>query len=120
MLVLSRKSNQALVIDHDVVVTVVEIGDDFVRLAVAAPNEDEIGRRYPKARDVPQADDDRPIVITLSLHHGAVLDRLRRQMTDDESPPPSRDEALAALLEAVADADDFSIPRVTSPRALPR
>ena len=113
MLVLSRKSNQALIIDHDVVVTVVEIGDDYVRLAIAAPNEDEIGRRYPKSQDVPQSDVARPIVVTLSLHHGAVLDRLRRQMSDDESTPPSRDEALATLLEAVADADDFVLPRVT-------
>jgi hypothetical protein len=112
MLVLSRKSNQALVIDHDVVVTVVEIGDDFVRLAIQAPNEKELVRRYPKSLDVPAGNGDRPIVVTLSLRHGAVLDRLRRQMSDDETTPPSRDAALAALLDAVAEADEFPLPRV--------
>jgi carbon storage regulator CsrA len=114
MLVLSRKSNQALVNDHDVVVTVVEIGDDFVRLAIDAPNETEITRRYPKSLDVPRSDGERPIVVTLSLRHAAVLDRLRRQMSDDESPPPSRDDAVAALLEAVSEADEFPLPRVLS------
>ena len=112
MLVLSRKSNQALVIDNDIIVTVVEIGDDFVRLAIEAPNESELSRRYPKSLDVPHGDGERPIVITLSLRHAAVLDRLRRQMSDDESPPPSRDDAVAALLEAVAEADEFPLPRV--------
>lgn len=112
MLVLSRKSNQALIIDHDVVVTVIEIGDDFVRLAIEAPNESELHGRYPKSLDVPKGVETRPVVVTLSLHHGAVLDRLRRQMADDESPPPSRDEALAALLEAVAEDDDFALPRI--------
>lgn len=116
MLVLSRKSNQALIIDHDVVVTVVEIGDDYVRLSIAAPNEAEIGSRYPKAQDVPQVDAARPIVVTLSLHHGAMLDRLRRQMSDEESTPPSRDEALASLLEAVTETDNFAVPRRVAPR----
>jgi hypothetical protein len=114
MLVLSRKSNQALVIDHDIVVTVVEIGDDFVRLAIDAPNQHELQSRYPQAVDVPRTDPGRPVIITLSLHHGAILDRLRRQMVDDESPAPSRDVALAALLDAVADSDEFPLPRVTA------
>jgi carbon storage regulator CsrA len=112
MLVLSRKSNQALIIDHDVVVTVVEIGDDFVRLAIETPNEADVRRRYPKSYEVAEVDQSRPVVVTLSLHHGAVLDRLRRQMSDDETTPPSRDEALAAIIEAVAEADDFALPRV--------
>jgi carbon storage regulator CsrA len=112
MLVLSRKSNQALIIDHDIVVTVVEIGNDFVRLAIEAPNESDVRRRYPKSHEVPETEEVRPIVVTLSLRHGAVLDRLRRQMSDDETTPPSRDDALAALLEAVADADDFALPRI--------
>ena len=107
MLVLSRKSNQSLIIDGDVTVTVVEIGADFVRLAVAAPNEPDVRRRYPQALDVDRADAGRPVIVTLSLHHAAILDRLRRGMTDDETVPPSRDDALGALLDAVAESDDF-------------
>lgn len=107
MLVLSRKSNQALVIDGDVTVTVVEIGEDFVRLAVSAPNEADVQRRYPQALDVERADPGRPVVVTLTLHHAAILDRLRRRMSDDETSPPSRDEALGTLLDAVAESDDF-------------
>lgn len=107
MLVLSRKSNQSLIIDREVTVTVVEIGDDFVRLAVSAPNESDVQRRYPQALGVERADPGRPVVVTLTLHHAAILDRVRRRMADDESPAPSRDEALGTLLDAVAESDDF-------------
>lgn len=107
MLVLSRKSNQSLIIDRDVTVTVVEIGEDFVRLAVSAPNEVDVQRRYPQALGVDRVDPGRPVVVTLTLHHAAILDRVRRQMSDDETAPPSRDEALGVLLDAVAESDDF-------------
>lgn len=107
MLVLSRKSNEAIVIGGDVTVTVVEIGDDFVRLVVSAPNEPDVRRRYPQALEVERADAGRPVVVILTLHHAAILDRVRRRMTDDETLPPSRDDALGALLDAVAESDDF-------------
>jgi len=114
MLVLSRKSNQSLIIDHDVVVTVVEIGDDFVRLAIEAPDERDLGRRYPQSLDVPDdGEPRRPVVVTLSLRHTAVLDRLRRRMVDDETAPPSRDAALAALIEAIGDDDEFPLPKLS-------
>lgn len=113
MLVLSRKSNQALIIDHDVVVTVVEIGDDFVRLSIKSPDERDIGRRYPQALDVPAGGDDRPVVVTLSLRHAAVLDRFRRQMVDDETTPLTRDAALASLLDALSDSEELMLPRLT-------
>jgi len=113
MLVLSRKSNQSLVIDHDVVVTVVEIGDDFVRLVVEAPNEADLGRRYPQALDVPAGGDGRPVVVTLSLRHAAVLDRFRRRMADEETTPPNRDAALGALLDALSDEEETILPRLT-------
>ena len=112
MLVLSRKSQQSLVINHDVVVTVVEIGEEFVGLSIDAPNEPEVRRRYPQSLAVPRADGDRPVIVTLSLHDGAILDRVRRRMADDEGTPPSRDDALAALLAAVSDTDDFPLPRL--------
>ncbi|MBL9090635.1 MAG: carbon storage regulator [Planctomycetaceae bacterium] len=117
MLVLSRKVGQSLVIAEGVTVTVSEIGPDYVRLTVEAPNEADVRRRYQQALDVP--DDggprhERPIVVTLTLHEGALLDRLRRRMSGEEALPPSRDAALGALLQAVAEADDFELPRLAA------
>lgn len=111
MLVLSRKVGQTLMIAEGVMVTVSEIGADFVRLTVVAPNEADLRRRYPQSQQVSGDADswqERPVVITLSLHHAAILDRLRRQMaTDEEGQVPSRDEALGSILEQVAENDDF-------------
>jgi len=114
MLVLSRKVGQSLVIADGVVVTVSEIGADYVRLTIEAENETEIRRRYPQAHAFEQnGSGPRPIVVTISLHHAAVLDRLRRQMTDDDGTPPSRDETLASLLDMVADGDDLFANRLS-------
>jgi len=111
MLVLSRKVGEAVMIAEGVVVTVSEIGADFVRLTVCAPSEHDIRRRYPQAQLVSGDEDswqERPVVVTLTLHHAALLDRMRRQMmTDEEGQVPSRDEALGAILETVAENDDF-------------
>lgn len=45
MLVLSRKKNESIVIDHDIVVTVVDIRGDKVRLGVEAPKDVPVHRR---------------------------------------------------------------------------
>ena len=117
MLVLSRKVGQSLVIADGVTVTVSEIGPDFVRLTVTTPNEAEVRSRYPQALDVPETTTrgDRPIVITLTLHDGAILDRLRRRMSDEESLPPSREAALSAILQAVAESDELELPQLAAP-----
>lgn len=44
MLVLSRKKNESIVINHDVVVTVIEIRGDKVRLGIVAPKEVAVHR----------------------------------------------------------------------------
>lgn len=116
MLVLSRKANQSLVIGESITVHVVEIGDDFVRLAIESQHDRELRNRYPQAFDLQQIEPERSVIITLSLHQGAILDRLRRRMRDDESPPPSRDEALGAILETIAESDEFPLPRTIVPR----
>ncbi|MCE9606900.1 MAG: carbon storage regulator [Planctomycetia bacterium] len=117
MLVLSRKIGQTLMIAEGVMVTVSEIGPDYVRLTVAAPNEAELRRRYPQSQEVPGDEEtwhNRPVVVTLSLHHAALLDRLRRQMNaDEEGQAPTRDDALGAILETVAENDEFPIPGLT-------
>jgi carbon storage regulator len=45
MLVLSRKKNESIVIDEDIVVTVVEIRGDKVRLGIEAPRDIPVHRR---------------------------------------------------------------------------
>lgn len=45
MLVLSRKANESIVINHDITIVVVEIRGDKVRLGVEAPREVPVHRR---------------------------------------------------------------------------
>ena len=45
MLVLSRKKNECIVINNDIVVTVVEIRGDKVRLGIVAPKEVPVHRQ---------------------------------------------------------------------------
>jgi carbon storage regulator len=45
MLVLSRKKNESIVINNDIVVTVVEIRGDKVRLGIVAPKEVPVHRQ---------------------------------------------------------------------------
>ena len=45
MLVLSRKKNESIVINNDIVVTIVEIRGDKVRLGIEAPKEIPVHRR---------------------------------------------------------------------------
>ena len=44
MLVLSRKKNEAIVINKDVVITVIEIRGDKVRLGIVAPKDVAVHR----------------------------------------------------------------------------
>ncbi|MDY3559668.1 carbon storage regulator CsrA [Gemmata sp. JC673] len=45
MLVLSRKKNESIVINNDIVITVVEIRGDKVRLGIAAPKDVPVHRQ---------------------------------------------------------------------------
>lgn len=49
MLVLSRKKNESIVINSDIVVTVIEIRGDKVRLGVQAPKEVPVNRQEVQA-----------------------------------------------------------------------
>lgn len=64
MLVLSRKRNESIVIDGNIVVTVVDIRGDKVRLGIEAP------------KDVP-------------IHRSEVYDAIRRAMGETPAEPPS-------------------------------
>ena len=50
MLVLARKQNEAIVIDHRIQIVVVEIRDDKVRLGIDAPPDIVVNRREVEAR----------------------------------------------------------------------
>jgi carbon storage regulator CsrA len=44
MLVISRKKNESIVVDHDILITVVEIRGDKVRLGIVAPGNASVHR----------------------------------------------------------------------------
>lgn len=45
MLVLTRKRNEEIVINDDIIITVIEIRGDKVRLGIAAPKEVSVHRK---------------------------------------------------------------------------
>jgi carbon storage regulator len=53
MLVLTRRTNESLIIGHDIVITVLEIRGDTVRIGVKAPREVSVHREeiYAKLRN---------------------------------------------------------------------
>lgn len=53
MLVLTRRTNESLVIGHDIVITVLEIRGDTVRLGIRAPRDVSVHREeiYAKVRN---------------------------------------------------------------------
>ena len=59
MLVLSRKKNESIVIDEQIVVTVVEIRGDKVRLGISAPKEVPVHRM--EVHDAIRADQSSPV-----------------------------------------------------------
>ncbi len=61
MLVLSRKKNESIVINDDVVITVIEVRGDKVRLGIQAPRE-------------------------IPVHRKEVRDAILRESRDDSSP----------------------------------
>lgn len=50
MLVLTRRTNESLIIGHDIVVTVLEIRGDTVRLGIRAPRDVSVHREEIYAR----------------------------------------------------------------------
>ena len=40
MIVISRRENETIVIDNDILVTVLEVKDDFVRIGIESPHEE--------------------------------------------------------------------------------
>jgi carbon storage regulator len=57
VLVLTRRTNESLIIGHDIVITVLEIRGDTVRIGVRAPREVSVHREeiYAKLRNENQS-----------------------------------------------------------------
>lgn len=67
MLVLSRKKNESIVINENIVITVIEIRGDKVRLGIQAPRDVSIHRsevyeaiQHGRQNEVPPAQDELP------------------------------------------------------------
>ena len=73
MLVLSRKRNESIVIDDQIVVTIVDIRGDKVRLGIEAP------------REVP-------------IHRSEVFEALKRAHAEAPEPPATQEHAPEADL----------------------
>ena len=66
MLVLSRKKNESIVINNDIIVTVVEIRGDKVRLGIVAPKEVPVHRQevYDAIHGKEGSEEPAPVVVS--------------------------------------------------------
>lgn len=71
MLVLSRKKNENIVINDDIVITIIEIRGDKVRLGVQAPKE-------------------------VPVHRQEIFDAIRRDKANQDSMEPAAADTLPA------------------------
>jgi len=81
MLVLTRHTDQSIVIGHDIVVTVLEVRGDQVRLGIRAPRN-------------------------VQVHREEVYAELRRANQGAASPPPAALDLLKGLSTPAPNVDD--------------
>ena len=116
MLVLSRKKNESVVINNDIVVTVIEIRVDKVRLGIVVPKDVPVHRQevfdalYGHSEDVipPQSPSPPPAPISSaasgdrSSRRDAWLDRVAAALQSRIGTPVSRELLEQAILDAGA------------------
>lgn len=118
MIVISRKVNEQIVINDEISIMVVEIRGDMVRLGIEAPREvpvhrgeiyDAIRQSEPRRSNDGRGDGgpDRRLSrgAELSPEHAALLDRLAAEAAARLRRPITRDQMLAAILDAVRELD---------------
>ena len=71
MLVLSRKKNESIVINNDIVITVVEIRGDKVRLGIVAPKDVPVHRQEVYEAIHGHSPDAAPATVVVSQDPGA-------------------------------------------------
>ena len=115
MLVISRKQNEAIVVNGNIEIEVVEIRGDKVRIGIRVPPEMAVHRRevfeaLQRMDDAPAragADSVRPQAarppesIRLAPRHAQLLDRLRDQLRPAGDEGPGRELVLEVILDAV-------------------
>jgi carbon storage regulator len=115
VIVISRKVNERIQINNDISIMVVEIRGDMVRLGVEAPREVPVHRG--EIYDAIRQSDPRPIAheapddnrsrlsshVELSHEHAALLDRLAADAAGRLGRPVTRQQMLAAILNAVGE-----------------
>jgi carbon storage regulator len=87
MLVLSRKVGEAIVINDNIRITVVDIGQGRVKIGVHAPNNVSVDRQeiYDKKQLERQfADADPEAAVPINVPHN----RIAQQLTDTAQTPP--------------------------------
>ena len=108
MMILSRKKNESIVINNDIIVTVVEVRGDKVRLGIVAPREVSVSReeiydaiygcKYPAP----------PVSISPSLlaWKEGIIPRLAKAVYDERILPAGKldNTRLAILADALEEA----------------
>lgn len=120
MIVFSRKNNEAIVINGDITVTVVEIRGDKVRLGIQAPVHVPVHRREvldamlwsmrqpadvpPRPTDVKRKTSNE---VVLTARHARLIDRLREAIRAKSGSNPSRQQILDAVLDGIGDCEEI-------------
>ena len=114
MLILSRKKSESLIIDENIIVTVVDIRGDKVRLGIDAPREMPVQRQEVyeavQREAVPRSTERPPEKITpptktqvnLDVYQVEFLDKLVSQISRSfRLWPPGRAEIIETLIDSV-------------------
>lgn len=109
MLVLSRKKNESVIINDDIVITIVEIRTDKVRLGIQTPKGGSVHRqevhelisREENPRNLPW-----PGIPDRDSGRGDVLARLTEKLNETAGNSVSRELVSIAILEAVEAIED--------------
>lgn len=112
MLVISRKKDEALVVNDEITVTVIEIRGDKVRLGIDLPRHMTVHRREVYEAIMARSDGMSsqkfvpPTTITLTEGQVALLERVRTSIGLSGVPEPSLERTFSMLLDAVEEAEE--------------
>ncbi len=120
MLVMTRRRDESILVDRNIEITVVEIRGDKVRLGITAPKEVPVHRREvfeaihgieglssaPTASTANGFSDAESRSLELPGALLALLDRLCASLGPHGGAVPRREQALAAILSAIHEAEE--------------
>lgn len=100
MLTLSRKKNESIVINNDIIVTVVEVRGDKVRLSIVAPRDVPVHRQ-----EVFEAIHGRVPWLAETTHHGLLPDGLGTTIREADYGPARVEMSVGELIHELGAAD---------------